>query len=30
MGYVAPGREFAGGHHVVNHARGEYARAPFI
>lgn len=25
-GYVAPGKEFAGGHHVVNHAQGEYAR----
>jgi transposase-like protein len=24
--YVGPGREFAGGHHAVNHARGEYAR----
>jgi transposase-like protein len=25
-GYEAPGREFAGGHHAVNHKRGEYAR----
>jgi ISXO2 transposase-like protein/transposase-like zinc ribbon protein len=25
-GYVAPGREFVGGHHAVNHAKGEYAR----
>lgn len=24
--YVAPGREFSGGHHAVHHARGEYAR----
>jgi transposase-like protein len=25
-GYTALGREFSGGHHVVNHAKGEYAR----
>lgn len=25
-GYVAPGRGFAGGHHAVKHAQGEYAR----
>src|SRR5262245_27889499 len=25
-GYVGVGREFAGGHHAVNHAQGEYAR----
>lgn len=25
--YIAVGREFIGGHHVVNHSRGEYARA---
>ncbi|HKX45430.1 MAG TPA: IS1595 family transposase [Planctomycetota bacterium] len=24
--YVGPGRKFAGGHHAVNHAKGEYAR----
>jgi transposase-like protein len=25
-GYVGLGREFTGGHHVVNHGKGEYAR----
>lgn len=27
-GYKRVGREFSGGHHFVNHARGEYARGP--
>lgn len=27
-GYKSIGAEFAGGHHAVNHAKGEYARGP--
>lgn len=27
-GYTDVGRKFSGGHHVVNHSEGEYARGP--